>query len=59
MQELFVVARIILSLSVLLYSSWSDYKTREVSNRVWMLYAPTALALILAELLMYDPSVFA
>jgi len=56
MQELFVVARIILSLSVLLYSSWSDYKTREVSNRVWMLYAPTALALILAELLMYDPS---
>ncbi len=56
MQEVFTAARITLSLGVLLYSSWSDYKTREVSNRVWIFYAPTALVLILAELVMYDPS---
>jgi preflagellin peptidase FlaK len=55
-QELFTAARIIISLGFLFYSSWSDYKTREVSNRVWMLYAPTAIALILAELLLYNPT---
>jgi archaeal preflagellin peptidase FlaK len=41
---------------VLFYASWSDYKTREVSNRVWAFYAPTALALSLAQLLLYAPS---
>ncbi len=56
MQEIFAAARITLSLGFLLYSSWSDYRTREVSNRVWVLYAPTALTLILAELLLYDPA---
>ncbi len=56
MQEIFTATRIMLSLSFLLYSSWSDYKTREVSNRVWILYAPVALALILAELLLYEPA---
>ena len=40
----------------MLYSSWSDYKTREVSNRVWALYAPIALALSLANLLLFDSS---
>ncbi len=46
-------AKIILSLAFLLYASWSDYKTREVTNQVWAIYAPVALALTLAELL-YD-----
>ena len=32
----------------LIYASWSDYKTREVSNRVWAIYAPIALALSLS-----------
>jgi preflagellin peptidase FlaK len=41
-------------LAFLLYASWSDYKTREVSNRVWILYMPTALLLSIAELLLYD-----
>jgi archaeal preflagellin peptidase FlaK len=44
------------SLAILLYASWSDYKTREVSNRVWVIYAPIAAVLSLAELLLYDIS---
>jgi preflagellin peptidase FlaK len=40
----------------LFYASWSDYKTREVSNRVWAIYAPIAIALSLTELLLYEPS---
>ena len=43
-------------MAFLLYASWSDYKTREVSNRVWILYAPTALLLSIAELLLYEPA---
>ena len=38
------------------YASWSDHKTREVSNRVWVIYAPIALALSLSELLLFEPS---
>ena len=49
-------ASITVSLVVLFYASWSDYKTREVSNRVWVIYAPIAIALSLAELLLYEPS---
>jgi archaeal preflagellin peptidase FlaK len=51
-----MAARIALSLVVLLYASWSDYKSREVRNRVWAYYAPIALVLSLAELLMFDSS---
>jgi preflagellin peptidase FlaK len=40
----------------LVYSSWSDFKTREVSNRVWAIYAPIALALSLSDFLLFDPS---
>jgi preflagellin peptidase FlaK len=56
LQELFTAAKITLSLTFLVYASWSDYKTREVSNRVWVIYAPVALLLSLAELLLYDPA---
>jgi preflagellin peptidase FlaK len=55
MQTLFTAARVTLTLSFLLYASWSDYKTREVSNRVWAIFAPIALTLTLAELLLYNP----
>jgi preflagellin peptidase FlaK len=54
MQEIFEAAKVTLSLAFLLYASWSDYKTREVTNRVWILYAPTALLLSIAGLLLYD-----
>lgn len=49
-------ARSALALSFLFYASWSDYKTREVSNRVWLFFAPPAFALTLAELLLYESS---
>jgi preflagellin peptidase FlaK len=53
-QAILIAAKIALSLGFLLYASWRDYKTREVSNRVWAYYAPIALALSLSELLLYD-----
>jgi preflagellin peptidase FlaK len=56
LQAIFIVAKVAISLAFLLYASWSDYKTREVSNRVWAYYAPIALFLSLAELLLYEPS---
>ena len=39
------MASISVSLVILSYASWSDHKTREVSNRVWVIYAPIALAI--------------
>jgi preflagellin peptidase FlaK len=56
MQEIFEAAKVTLSLAFLLYASWSDYKTREVTNRVWVVYAPIALILSIAELLLYEPA---
>jgi preflagellin peptidase FlaK len=56
LQQILAAAKVTLSLAFLLYASWSDYKTREVSNRVWVFFAPIALILTLAELLLYEPS---
>jgi preflagellin peptidase FlaK len=42
-----------LALIFLLYSSLSDYKTREVSNIVWTVFAPSAFALTFVELFLY------
>ena len=56
LQIIFAAARVAISLAFLVYASWSDYKTREVSNRVWVAYAPIALTLSLVELLLYAPS---
>jgi len=47
-------ARIILCLSFLIYASWSDYKTREVSNKVWVILGPIALALTSFQFLGYS-----
>jgi archaeal preflagellin peptidase FlaK len=49
-------ASLAVSLAVLFYASWSDYKTREVSNRVWVIYAPIALSISLVEIFLLDPS---
>jgi len=54
LQIALTTARVVLSLVFLLYASWSDYKTREVSNRVWMFFAPLALMLSLAEMLLFN-----
>jgi len=56
LQTILAAAKVTLSLAFLLYASWSDYKTREVSNRVWAFYAPLALFLSLVELLLSDLS---
>ena len=56
MQTILAATKVTLSLAFLLYASWSDYKTREVSNRVWAFYAPLALFLSIPELLLYEPS---
>lgn len=48
--------KILVSLVFLTYASWRDYKTREVSNRVWILYAPVALILSLVDFGLYDSS---
>jgi len=37
--------RVLASLSFLLISSWYDYKFREVSNRIWLLFAPIGFTL--------------
>jgi len=52
-QLILTTIRTSLTLIFLLYASWSDYKTREVSNNVWLLFAPPALALTLIELFSY------
>ncbi len=55
-QAILIAAQVAVSAVLLTYASWSDYKTREVSNRVWAIYAPIAVVLSLAEFLLYDPS---
>jgi preflagellin peptidase FlaK len=54
MQILFETSRVALALCFLLYASWSDYKTREVSDIVWMLLAPLGFALTFTEIYMYE-----
>jgi preflagellin peptidase FlaK len=55
-QVIFIAAQVAVTAAFLTYASWSDYKTREVSNRVWAIYAPIAIVLSIAELLLYDSS---
>lgn len=58
MQAFIEAAKLCLTTFFLAYASWSDYKTREVSNSVWILLAPPAFALTFAELFLYDFSMF-
>ena len=55
--QMIATAKILLSLAFLAYASWSDYKTREVSNRVWVFFAPVAFALTFTELFLSDFSI--
>jgi preflagellin peptidase FlaK len=50
MNEILEGVRVSLCLSFLAYASWSDYKTREVSNIVWILFAPLAFTLTFLEI---------
>jgi preflagellin peptidase FlaK len=42
----------------MIYASWSDYKTREVSNKVWVILGPLALALTGFQFLAYSAQPF-
>ncbi len=44
------LAALIVSVGVLIVASLSDLKTREVSNRFWIIYAPVAAALFMARI---------
>ncbi len=55
MEELLSLARIFVSLIFLVYASWSDFKTREVSNNVWIVFAPIAFLLTFAQFLFFPP----
>lgn len=46
------ITRILVSLTFLTYSSWQDVKKREVSNKVWLIFAPAGLSLSLLEALL-------
>lgn len=52
-QIVLISLSIMVSIAVLSYASWRDYKCREVSNKVWAIYAPVALALTLLDLLLF------
>jgi len=54
LQLLLDLARTALALVFLLYASWSDNKTREVSNTVWTVFAPLAFVLTITELYFYQ-----
>jgi preflagellin peptidase FlaK len=58
-QMTILAANVTLSLAFLVYASWSDYKTREVTNRVWVIYAPLALILTLAGILLNEQELLA
>ncbi len=45
--------RIILTLSFLIYASWSDWRKREVSNKVWAVFAPLALLLTSVQSILF------
>ena len=55
MNQILDGARIILCLVFLFYSSWSDYKSREVSNKVWLVFGPLALLLTGIQILFFAP----
>lgn len=53
MNEILDGARVLLSLSFFIYASWSDWKKREVSNKVWAVLAPLALLLTSVQYILF------
>ena len=56
MQIIFDTLRTATALLFLFYASWSDYKTREVNNTVWIVFAPLAFVLTFLEIYIYEIS---
>jgi len=46
--------RVLLCLFFMAYASWSDWKKREVSNRVWAVLAPLAFLLTSVQYVLFD-----
>lgn len=55
MNQILDGTRLSLCLAFMIYASWSDFKKREVSNTLWAIFAPLALALTSLQLLMFAP----
>lgn len=53
----FQLVRIIPLIIILAYAAYSDYKSCQVSNKLW-LYAPVGLALMIAEVYSFTPTLF-
>jgi preflagellin peptidase FlaK len=53
--EILSGVRVLLCLVFLIYASWSDFKTREVSNWVWIILAPLALILTSLQFFLFSP----
>jgi len=53
MNQILDGARVLLSLSFLIYASWGDWKKREVSNKVWAVLAPLALLLTSVQYILF------
>jgi len=49
MNEWLEASRVLLSLFFLVLSSWYDFKKREVSNKMWAIYGPASLTLLLLQ----------
>jgi len=53
MNQIFDGIRVLLLLGFLFYASWSDWKKREVSNKVWMVLAPLAFSLTSVQYILF------
>lgn len=51
--QLLEAGRVLLVLSSFIYASWTDWKSREVSNRVWIVLAPAAFVLTITEYVLF------
>jgi preflagellin peptidase FlaK len=52
--EILSGVRVLLCLVFLIYASWSDFKTREVSNWVWTILAPLAFILTALQFFLFS-----
>jgi len=53
--EILEGTRVLLTLSIFVYASVSDLRKREVSNKVWLIMAPLALALTIFQFVIFSP----
>jgi len=53
MQAVLSAARVSITIAFFLYASWNDFKTREVSNTVWIVFAPVAFSLAFVETFLF------